>query len=223
MYTLFSLRHSSSSFPLVACALLLGLFLTGCEDASLGPTLRGSIEGRVLDFRDRSPIEGAGITTSPATGSFLSGQNGSFSLTDLEAGTYSLTARRNGFTANTVAVSVRDGETTPVTILLEADDEATTDRPTLDASIVNWANRSLSPDSTFIDVEYRVRNDGEADISRYEVYVQIDTDADRFFQEVRGDSLRIGQADIGTFSKFIRGNTARSVAIDTVYAEPEML
>lgn len=211
-------RPSLSLFLWGLCLTTL-LLLTGCEDASVGPTLRGSIEGQVLDFEDRTPVPGAGLTTSPATGSFLTDNDGAFLLDDLEAGTYSVTVRRNGFNANTVSVAVRDGGVTPATIFLERDTSGT-ETPKLDSlavQIVNWANRVVSSDSTFVDVEYRVQNAGERRIRRYEVYVRIATDGDPFFEEVRGDTLRIGQADVGSFSKFIRSETARQVTVDDVF------
>jgi hypothetical protein len=197
----------------------LALFLLACEESTVGPTLEGSIDGRVLTFSDRQPVEGANVTTSPATGAFVTDADGRFALPDIEAGTYTITVRRSGFVSSTVSIAVREDESTPVTVFLEEDDDAESQTPTLSASVVNWANRAVSDDSTFVDVEVRVRNDGASDIAVYEVYVQIDTDGEPFFYEVRGDSLRVGQADIETFSKFIRSNQAREVAVDTTYAE----
>lgn len=201
-------------------ALPLTVLVVGCEESTVGPTLEGSIDGRVLTFADRQPVEGAVATTSPATGAFVTDADGRFRLRGIEAGTYTVTVRRSGFASTTVSVAVRDGESTPVTVFLDEEGEADAPTPTLDASVVNWANRSVSDDSTFVDVEVRVRNDGAAAVARYEVYVQIDTDGDRFFEEVRGDSLRVGQADIERFSTFIRAHQATEVGVDTVYAEP---
>jgi TolB protein len=200
---------------------LLGLLLPllGCEESTVGPTLEGTIDGRVLSFDNRTPVEGASVTTSPATGAFVTDADGRFRLTDVEAGTYTISVRRSGFATRTVTASVRDGMSTPVTVFLEGEKETGTRPPVLDASIVNWANRAVGSDSTFVDVEVRIRNESDADVARYEVYVQIETPGDPFFYEVRGDSLRSGQADIETFSKYIRTNQARAVSVDTVYAE----
>jgi hypothetical protein len=212
------------SFPLVALALLFGLFLTGCDEAVLGPTLRGSIEGRVLAFDDSAPIAGASVTTSPATGAYVTGPDGTFRLSNVESGPYNISVRKEGFRPNTLAVAVRDDETTPATLFLERDADA--DQTDLVvAEIVNWANRAVNadavgPDSMFVDVEYRVRNAGTTDVTAYEVYVRIETTGDPFFQEVRGETLPASQADIATFSKFIRMETARDVLVSDVWFEP---
>jgi hypothetical protein len=199
---------------------LLGaaVLLTGCDEEILGPTLRGAIEGRVLTFDDGRPVTGASVTTSPATGAFVTDENGVFTLSNVESGPYNVSVRKNGFRSNTLAVAVRDDEITPATIFLERDANAT-ERDTVTAEIVNWASRVESSDSSFVDVEYRVRNAGTTDVSAYEVYVRIETTGDFFFQEVRGETLPAAQADVATFSKFIRGETAQSVAVDDVWFE----
>lgn len=211
------------SFPLVALALLFGLFLTGCDEAVLGPSLRGSIDGRVLNFEDNAPVAGASVTTSPATGAFVTDGEGRFTITDVESGPYNISVRKSGFKANTLGVAVRDDETTPATLFLERDEDAT-QRDSVAAEIVNWANRIVNDDGTgrdsvFVDVEYRVRNAGTTDVSAYEVYVRIETTGDPFFQEVRGEDLPATQADIATFSKFIRTEQAERVVIEEVWFE----
>ncbi|WP_162899761.1 carboxypeptidase-like regulatory domain-containing protein [Salinibacter ruber] len=208
---------------------LLGAFLcaavlltAGCDEEVLGPTLRGSIEGQVRTFGSNAPIAGASVTTSPATGAFVTDGDGAFALRKVNSGAYNISVRRDGFQTNTLPVAVRDGEITPATIFLEKDEDA--DRTEeVNAEIVNWTNRAEGNDSTFVDVEYRVRNVGTADISAYEVYVRIETAGTSFFQEARGEMLPVSQADVGTFSKFIRGETAQSVAVDDVWFDSTVL
>jgi TolB protein len=206
------------AFPRLFLGVFLGVapLLVGCDDAVLGPTLRGTVDGRVLTFDGQQPVAGASITTSPATGAYVTDATGAFALSNIESGAYNITVRKSGFRANTLSVAVRDDATTPATILLERDAEATrTD--SLAAEIVNWANRVEGPDSTFVDVEYRVRNAGTDDVAGYEVYVRIETDGDPFFQEIRGEALPAAQADIATVSKFIRGATATAVRVDDLW------
>jgi TolB protein len=107
----------SVSPPLLLWPLLLCLILfSGCDEEVLGPTRRGDIDGRVLAFDTRDPIAGASVTTSPATGAFVTDADGAFALSNVESGTYNIAVRKNGFQANTLAVSVRDDATTPATV-----------------------------------------------------------------------------------------------------------
>jgi hypothetical protein len=148
---------------------------------------------------------------------------GRFRIADVESGPYNISVRKNGFRSNTLSVAVRDDETTPATLFLERDADASKS-DSLAAEITNWANRVVNADSTgadsvFVDVEYRVRNAGTTDISAYELYVRIETTGDPFFQELPGEGLPATQADVATFSKFIRGETAQSVAVDDLWFE----
>lgn len=200
---------------------VLLLVCTACEDASLDATVRGSVEGQVLAFDDQSPIAGANLTTSPATGSFVTDTEGRFRLTNLSVGTYTLTARRNGFEPNTTSIAVREDDVTSATLFLERSDDPGASVDSAAVTIVNWANRSVNADTSYVDIEYRVRNAGETFIRLYEVYVRIETASDPFLGEVRGDSLRVGQADVGTLTKFLRGAAAQDVTIEDVFIETE--
>lgn len=214
-------RFCEMDFPFFRMVILFGLVfgLLACEDASLEATQYGSIEGHVRAFDTQASIAGANVTTSPATGSFVTDAAGDFRLSDVAVGTYTLTAKRDGFDPNTISVAVRAGEVTSAVLFLERseDEDATTD--SIAVNIVNWANRSVNADTTFVDIEYRVHNAGDTKIAAYEVYLRIETSGDAFFDEIEGDSLDIGQADIGTLEKFIRNEAAQDVAVDGVYVE----
>jgi len=214
MSALFSFR--SSPLSSLALALLVGIVLIGCDEEVLGPTLRGTVDGQVRTFDDGVPVADASVTTSPATGAYLTDKNGRFRLSNIESGPYNITVRKKGFRANTLSVAVRDDETTPATILLERSAEAT-QVDSVTAEIVNWTNRVKDNDSTFVDVEYRVRNVGTTEVTAYEVYIRIETTGEVFFWEIQGETLPPLQADIATFSKFVRTETAQAVRIDDIW------
>ena len=198
------------------------LFLaTGCDESSLGPQTRGDIQGQVQDADTNAPLSGVNITTSPPTSSLVTDANGQFSIADIETGNYTLTANKSGYSANTVTVSVRENQVTEATIFLQTDPDASEKSDSISVSVLNWSNRVVSEDTTFVDVEYRVQNVGEVDIDDYEVYFRIDTTNDAFFYEAVGDSLKVTQSDIGRFEKFIRDESATEVTVDGFWFEGE--
>ena len=179
-------RFAPYRFLLISPILIA--LLTACDEEVLGPTLRGTIDGRVLTFDERAPVPGAGITTSPATGAYTTDDSGAFTLSNVNSGTYNISVRKSGFRPTTLSVAVRDDETTPATIYLERDAEAT-QVDSLTAEIVNWSNREVNSDTTYVDVDYRVRNAGTTDLSTYEVYVRIETTSSSYFREIKGENL----------------------------------
>lgn len=196
------------------------LAVLGCENDLLEPDLRGSIEGQVIHAETNDPLGGAGITTNPPTSSLLTDGEGRFRLDNLPEGNYTVSARLNGYRTNTTTVSVRDGETTPAVVFLEesdADDD-TTETADLQASVLGFSNR-FRGDSTFVTVEYRARNTGDADIGVYEIYFQILTTGRTYFHEVSDTDLGVGQSDIGEFEKFVGRDTVTVVQISDLYFE----
>lgn len=204
-----------------ACILLGVLAVTGCDEATLGPQTRGTIEGVVQDAETNAPIPQANVTTSPPTQSISTDENGSFAFDDIPTGNYSVTASKTNFESNAVEVKVRANETTTATIPLQRGEDFGATNDSLTARVTNWFNDPINRDSTgadsiFVDVEFSVRNVGDVRVQAYEVYFKIDTAEGPFFQEINGDSLDASQRDIGGFRTFVPAE-AQEVLVDDVY------
>lgn len=207
-----------SSSALLGLTALLLLVATGCEDSSLGPDERGTIEGQVHDFETEEPLAGANVTTSPPTSAPVTDEDGRFTLDAVEAGNYTISAQKSGYGGGQVTVAVRADQVTQATLFLKPDG-ASGASDSLDVTVINWTNRVVQSDSVFVDVEYRVHNAGTTDVDAYEVYFRIETNAADFFYEAHGDSLAGGQSDIAQFSKYVRDHTATDVLVDGYWAE----
>ena len=86
----------------VTLALMLSvalLTLVGCGTKS---SLRGSIVGYVLDSQTGIGISGATVTTSPSTSSVITDINGAFSINDINAGVYTVTANASDYNGKSV-------------------------------------------------------------------------------------------------------------------------
>ena len=49
--------------------------------------------------------------------------------------------------------------------------------------------------------------------------MRIETSGSAFFQEIRGEALSAAQANVASFSKFIRSETTQPVTIEDVWVE----
>lgn len=197
--------------------LLCGLLaFTGCKEATLGPELAGDLEGIVYDFETKAILPGAGITTSPPTSALVTDENGRFVLDDVPPGNYTITATRNGYVTSTTSVSVRENRMTQANVFLKKEEPKASTKTDLAVEILNWAARTRN-DSAFVDVEYRVRNTGDAAIPAYEVYFRIGTPGENFFQEEKGANLNTTQADIGRFTRYTRKQQAQEVVVDNFW------
>ena len=79
----------------------------------------GAIEGLVTDIND-NPIEGAAVSISPGGISTSTADDGSYMLTDIGVGTYSMTVSKNGYRSSTVTdLTVVESITTMVDFSLD--------------------------------------------------------------------------------------------------------
>jgi hypothetical protein len=208
---------------IVTCLLLL---VAGCDDETLGPTLLGRIDGRVITSETQAPVPNANITTNPPTQSVLTGPEGRFSIDSVEAGGYSVEVTRNGYESKSVSIRVREGGRSNAKVLLDRSDEAGGDADSLAVTVVNFYNDTVNADSTgedsvFVNVEYSAANRGDVTISRYEVYFDIETENGTFSEEQGGDTLRTMESDVGRFRKYIRNAPATDVTADDTFIETE--
>jgi|ABEF01.1.fsa_nt_gi hypothetical protein len=199
---------------------LAALSLIGCKDGLVEPERFGTVVGSVQDFETGAAISGASISTSPATGSITTSQEGTFSFEDIQTGSYTISASRNGYNSGTATVSVREGVTTQATIFLRPEED---DSPDIlfGAEVLNFTNETFTADSSFVTVEYRALNNGEDIVDAYEVYFRIDTDRGPFYQEIGGTDLGAGEQDVGTFRKRLLGAIAQVVVVEDTNIEVE--
>ena len=101
-----------------AWAVVLGA-LTGCEEATVTPVTFGTVAVTVLDARTNQPLANTGVSTNPATGSYVTDAQGKLTISELPAGLVAITARRTGYTQLTTNVTVASGQTQAIVLQLE--------------------------------------------------------------------------------------------------------
>jgi len=110
--------------PLFRLTFLLILFLTMsyCSEEKISPSGSGSVEGKVLDEEDLSPIANAEVTTSPPTHTVLTDSTGSFLLEELEVGDYNVIAQKRDYFSSSKAIKVNLNSTVHTIINLKKRD-----------------------------------------------------------------------------------------------------
>ncbi len=102
----------------VLMALVLSLSLLTAVGCGTKSSLRGSIVGTVVDSQTGIGISGATVVTSPSTSSVITDINGCFTISDVEAGVYTLTAHASDFNSNSLTVSVDSGTSATTNVVL---------------------------------------------------------------------------------------------------------
>ncbi|NDP22923.1 MAG: carboxypeptidase regulatory-like domain-containing protein [Paludibacter sp.] len=101
--------------------LLLFTLLTSCETEKLDILYYGTINGVVLDAETYLPVQGAMITTTPASVSLLSDAEGKFTIPKIKEGDVSVNIKKKDYLSNSLTVAVFDEETTQLDFLIFKD------------------------------------------------------------------------------------------------------
>jgi PKD repeat protein len=97
------------------------VFIYSCSSDSDNPTnpsTKGNITGQITEQGAGNPVSGASISTQPATTTVTSDNSGNYTFSNIEAGSYTVTASKNGYTQNNANANVTAGQTTTVNIIL---------------------------------------------------------------------------------------------------------
>lgn len=94
--------------------------ISGCskDDNPVTSTTKGTISGKITDQTSGSAISGASISTQPATTTVTSDNVGNYIISDVEAGSYSLTVTMNGYVSSTSNVNVMADQNSVLNISL---------------------------------------------------------------------------------------------------------
>jgi len=91
---------------------LILLNISSCKQAPVdAPEIITKITGKITDGQNNQPIAGVQVTTSPVTSSVNTGQEGVYTISDIKAGQYTITAKKEGYNDNTTTVTVSEGKT----------------------------------------------------------------------------------------------------------------
>lgn len=104
--------------PGVLFALICLLGLAACEPTLVEPAYYGTLTVTVLDGSTSQPVANVAVSTTPATGSYVTDAKGQLTIAQVPAGTLSVAARRAGYDATTSNVTLTDGQTQSVVLLL---------------------------------------------------------------------------------------------------------
>ena len=95
------------------------ILFVSCSEEVIDDTGAGSVKGRVVDSQTFEPIKNARISSSPATNTYFTDDNGDFVFDKIVVGKYSFQAQKEGYTAKFEAGNVNRNSTTQIIFELE--------------------------------------------------------------------------------------------------------
>lgn len=100
--------------------------VTGGQTAAANLALQpepttGTISGTVTEEGTSMPIAGASVSTQPATTTATSDAQGNYTISDVDEGSYTVTASASGYMDDSTNVTVTAGQTSTADLALQAD------------------------------------------------------------------------------------------------------
>lgn len=91
---------------LIYSIIISTIFVSGCSEDTLGEEIKGSVGGKVISKEGNEPLENVKISTSPASNTVFTDENGEFMLEGVLIGDYSVKAEIENYTTAFEAVNV---------------------------------------------------------------------------------------------------------------------
>lgn len=107
------MKKTALTYQLIIVA--ISLLLVSCGSTSSKQSL-AKIEGIVTDQFSNAPLAGANISLEGTTFSSVTDENGYYSVTGLEEGSYTVIIAKDGYEAKNASVSVTTGSSTTVSV-----------------------------------------------------------------------------------------------------------
>ena len=101
---------------IICCFLFASLI--SCDEEKLDVVNYGSISGTVLDGVTYLPVQGALVTTTPASISLLTDADGKFSIPKLKEGEVAVNLKKKDYLSNSLSVAIYGEEQTQLDFLL---------------------------------------------------------------------------------------------------------
>lgn len=101
--------------------LIVSLILfSGCseDNSPIIQANKGTITGKVTDQLSGNAISEATLKSQPVTKTIITDENGNYSITEIDAGSYTLTVNKDGYIPNTANAKVTSNQTTNINITL---------------------------------------------------------------------------------------------------------
>ena len=142
----------------LAALMLTGLALYSCKD-ELAQELTGNILGTVADATTGEPVPTVNVSLEPGGKSALTGSDGNYLFSDLEAGSYTVSISKQGYTPDSRVIEVEPDKSANGDFLIERIPAVVTvDRDTLDfgdGSDVNSLSFNIV-NSSYEDLEWNI-------------------------------------------------------------------
>ena len=156
--------------------LLFALTLFSCKEELVDQVQTGTIKGKVVKRGSNDPLSNVKITTSPSSSTVFTESDGSFEITEVPLGDYSVKAEISGYLNNFQAANLKNTEQV-VSLAFEMDDDESLNTPPSIPELLsptdNAENQPLS-----VQLSWKSTDPDTLDVLKYRLIVKNNLNTD---------------------------------------------
>lgn len=149
---------------------LFSLTLISCKEELVDQVQTGIIKGKVVRRGTNTPLANAKITTSPSTNTVFTGTDGTFTISDVPAGNYSVKAEVSGYLNNFQAANIKNSGQI-VTIAFEMDDDKSLNSPPTIPELLSPVDNAEDQPLT-VQLKWKSTDPDSLDVLKYKLIVK---------------------------------------------------
>lgn len=160
----------------ISLLFIFSLFLISCNEELVEQTKTGILKGKVVKRGTNEPLANVKIFTTPTTQTVFSAADGTFEISEMPIGNYSVKAELSGYLTNFLSVNMQD-QSQLVTIVFEMeDDESLNSPPTVPNLITPTDNSENQPLS--VELTWNATDPDSLDVLKYRLIVKNNLNTD---------------------------------------------
>ena len=149
---------------------LISLTLFSCKEELVDQVQTGIIKGKVVKRGNNASLSNVKITTSPTTNTVFTSADGSFEITDVPLGDYSVKAEVSGYLNNFQSANLKNpGQM--VTITFEMDDDESLNTPPSIPELLSPKDNAVDQPLT-VQLSWRSTDPDSLDVLKYKLIIK---------------------------------------------------
>lgn len=153
---------------LILC--IFSLTIISCREEIVDQVQTASVKGKVVKRGTNTPLANVKITTSPSTNTVFTGTDGSFEITDIPTGDYSVKAEVSGYLSNFQSANLKNpGQVVSIVFEME-DDKSLNSSPSIPELITPTDNAENLP--LTVQLTWKATDPDSLDVLKYKLIVK---------------------------------------------------
>ncbi|MBB4807741.1 hypothetical protein HNP38_003057 [Chryseobacterium defluvii] len=153
---------------------ILSFCLFSCSEDLVDQVQTGVVKGKVVKRGTNEPIPNVKIFTTPSTQTVFSGADGSFEITEMPIGNYSVKAELTGYVTSFQGVNIQN-QSQVVTVVFELDDDTSLNSPPSTPLLLSPTDNSVNQPLS-VELTWSATDPDTDDVLKYNVTIKNNLD-----------------------------------------------